>query len=318
VNHDVHIFGIRLLGVSEDTLSKLLLTAIAAAILLVIRLLLHGVTRWALRTRPHKQRSFWLRQLATLLTATLFLLALMSIWFDDPSRLATGIGLVSAGLAFALQKVVTSLAGYFVIMRSRVFTVGERITMGGVRGDVISLGFLKTTLMEMGDPVGAQGVWVRGRQYTGRIVTITNDKIFEEPIFNATRGFPYIWDEIIIPITYATDRKRAEAILLAAANKATADLQKTASRYRDSMNEEYNLELEGLEPRVFYRITDNWLELNLRFLVADNASRGIRDQIARGILDAFDAAGIGIASTTMDIVGFPPLRRTQDKRPTAP
>jgi small-conductance mechanosensitive channel len=236
----------------------------------------------------------------------------MSIWFDDPSRLATGIGLVSAGLAFALQRVVTSLAGYFVIMRSQVFTVGDRITMGGVRGDVISLGFLKTTLMEMGDPtVGTPGVWVRGRQYTGRLVTVTNDKIFEEPIFNSTREFPYIWDELLIPVTYAADRKRAEVILLAAAEKATAELQKSAEPYRAAMNETYHLELESLEPRVFYRITDNWLELNLRFLVADHRSRVIRDQIARDILEGFDAAGIGIASTTVDIVAFPPLRRTQ-------
>jgi small-conductance mechanosensitive channel len=319
VNQDVHIFGIRLLGVSEETLSKLLLTAITAATLLVIRLLLHAIARRILRSRPHKQRSFWVGQMANLLTAALFLLALLSIWFDDPARLATGIGLVSAGLAFALQKVVTSLAGYFVIMRSRVFTVGERITMGGVRGDVISLGFLKTTLMEMGDPVaGGPGVWVHGRQYTGRIVTITNDKIFEEPIFNSTREFPFIWDEIMVPITYATDRKRAEAILCAAAEKATAELQKAAAPYREAMNEQYHLDLEGLEPRVFYRITDNWLELNLRFLVADNASRSIRDQIARDVLDAFDAAGIGIASTTVDIVAFPPMRRSADKQPARP
>ena len=60
----------------------------------------------------------------------------------------------------------------------------------------------------------ATTVWVRGRQYTGRIVTVTNDKIFEEPIYNATREFPFLWDEIQIPITYASDRQRAEAILL--------------------------------------------------------------------------------------------------------
>ncbi len=309
MNQDVHIFGIRLLGVSEESLNKLLLTVIVAVLLLVVRQILHWVAKRVMRKKPHKRRSFWLGQMANLLTATLFLLALMSIWFDDPSRLATGIGLVSAGLAFALQRVVTSLAGYFVIMRSQVFTVGDRITMGGVRGDVISLGFLKTTLMEMGDPTaGAPGVWVRGRQYTGRLVTVTNDKIFEEPIFNSTREFPFIWDEILIPITYATDRARAEAILLAAAENATADLQKQAAPYRNAMNDTYHLELETLQPRVFYRITDNWLELNLRFLVGDVTSRNIRDQIAREILAAFDAAGIGIASTTIDIVAFPPRR----------
>jgi len=250
-----------------------------------------------------------MRQFANLIVAVFFLFALMSIWFDDPSRLATGIGLVSAGLAFALQKVVTSLAGYFVIIRSRVFTVGERITMGGVRGDVISLGFLRTTMMEMGDPTRtAPSMWVYGRQYTGRIVTITNDKIFEEPIFNATRDFPYIWDEIMVPVTYTADRKRAEAILLAAAEHATSKTQRAAEPFRAAMNDAYHLDLEGLGPRVFYRITDNWLELSLRFIVDDHESRAVRDQIAREVLDEFDKAGIGIASQTIDIVAFPPVR----------
>ena len=56
------------------------------------------------------------------------------------------------------------------------------------------------------------------------------------------------------------------------------------------------------------RITDNWLELSLRFIVDDHKSRAVRDQIAREILEEFDKAGIGIASTTIDIVALPPLR----------
>jgi small-conductance mechanosensitive channel len=62
----------------------------------------------------------------------------------------TGIGLISAGLAFALQQVIISLAGYIVILRGDTFTVGDRITLGGVRGDVVRLRCLKTTIMEMG------------------------------------------------------------------------------------------------------------------------------------------------------------------------
>lgn len=60
--------------------------------------------------------------------------------------------------------------------------------MGGVRGDVIALDLVQTTIMEMGQPPGEQGdapsMWVRARQYTGRIVIITNDKIFDEPVYN--------------------------------------------------------------------------------------------------------------------------------------
>jgi small-conductance mechanosensitive channel len=319
VDHDVTIFGIRLLGVSEATLTKAILTIVLAFGILLVRWVLSKLVRRAMRRKPDRVRSFWIRQFANLFTAAFFLLALLSIWFDDPTRLAGAVGLVAAGLAFALQKVVTSFAGYIVIMRSRVFTVGDRIVMGGVRGDVISLGFLKTTMMEMGDPTSAAPyIWVHGRQFTGRIVTVTNDKIFEEPVFNSTREFPFIWDEITVPITYATDRKLAETIMLAAAERATSGMQKDAERFRVNMNDRYHLDLETLAPRVFWRITDNWLELSLRFIVDDHKSRAVRDQIAREILENFDAHGMGIASTTIDIVAFPPMRRAEEKKVARP
>lgn len=111
--------------------------------------------------------------------------------------LSTGVGLVTAGLAFALQQVVLSLAAYFVILRGDTFGIGDRITLGGVRGDVVKLGFLKTTIMEMGQPPAVEGadpaIWVHSRQYTGRLVTVTNGAIFNEPVYNYTRDFPFLW-----------------------------------------------------------------------------------------------------------------------------
>jgi len=130
-----------------------------------------------------KRVQFWTRQAIQLGTAILQTIGVLSIWFDGPGRLATFLGLFSAGMAFALQRVVMAVAAYFVLLRGKTFNVGERIKMGGVRGDVISLGFIQTTIMEMGEPPSVQGedpgMWVEARQYTGRIVTVTNDKIFE-------------------------------------------------------------------------------------------------------------------------------------------
>ena len=311
----VEIFGVRLLGFTGETLHKLTLTLIFTAAILVLRAVLEAAIRAAARKRkPEKRVSFFIRQASGIFAAVLLVLSLVSIWFDDPSRLATGAGLVSAGLAFALQKVVTSLAGYFVIIRGEVFSIGERITMGGVRGDVIALDFLKTTILEMGDPeLQGTGIWVQGRQYTGRVVTVTNDKIFEEPVYNSTRDFPFLWEEIRIPVTYATDRATAEKILIEVAEEHTKATQLEAEPHRKRLIDRYHMEIDPLTPRVFYRITDNWLELSLRVIAHEKRTREIKDEIARGILEKFDAANIGIASTTIDIVAFPPLKRAPSR-----
>lgn len=104
------------------------------------------------------------------MATVVLVLGIVSIWVILGTNLTTGIGLVSARLAFALQQVILALAGYFVILRGDTFSVGDRITLGGVRGDVIRLGFLKTTIMEMGQPPSVSGadpaIWVNARQYT--------------------------------------------------------------------------------------------------------------------------------------------------------
>ena len=301
-----------MLGLNSATLHQLELSVAAIAGVLLIRYVIVWVVRLVTGESPNERVVFWTRQATGLVTGIVGLLALVSIWFEDPTKLTTMAGLIGAGLAFALQKVVTAFAGYLVILRGQSFTVGDRITMGGVRGDVISLGFLQTRIMEMGKPPSVQSdgnkVWVRARQYTGRIVSVTNDKVFDEPIYNYTRDFPYLWEEITIPVSYQTDRRLAETILLDCAREATGAIVEEAKPHRGAMEKRYFIDFGELEPRVFWQITDNWLELNLRFLVPVRGVRYVKDELARLIMERFDQAGIGIASATYDIVGFPPIR----------
>lgn len=310
----MHLFGIDWVGVNAENGRKLVLSIAFIAIIVCGSLGLRGLVGLILSRSDHAsvQTRFWTRQGVSLLAAALLILGLMSIWFDDPTRLATAFGLVSAGLAFALQQVITSLAGYFVILRGATFTVGDRISMGGVRGDVMRLGFIQTTIMEMGQPPAVQGaepaMWVRSRQFTGRIVTVSNSKIFSDPVYNYTRDFPFIWEEIAIPVSYSDDRARAEAILLDAARRHAIDPASMAGEAKARLQARFGVEPLDLEPRVFWRITDNWLELSIRFILGTHQIRGAKDAMSRDILAGFDAAGIGIASATYDIVGMPPLR----------
>ena len=308
----MELFGIKLVGVNAENGQKLLYSLVLFLVVLLLRRGLRAATSRVLRGRGDEQGRFWTRQAINLGTALLLVLGLLSVWFDDPTRLATALGLVTAGLAFALQKVVTAVAGYFVILRGNTFTVGDRITMGGVRGDVIGLGLIQTTIMEMGQPPAVQGaeppMWVRSRQYTGRVVTVSNDKIFDEPVYNYSRDFPYLWEEISLPIPYAADRERAEAILLAAAERHTKDLGERSRQALEAMRRRSFVQPSSTEPKVYYRLTDNWLELTLRFVTEAHGVRDVKDAMSREILRDLDAAGIGLASATFAIVGLPPVR----------
>lgn len=243
------------------------------------------------------------------------ILGTMSIWFEEPNRLAATLGIISVAVGFSLQRVILAIAGYFVILQGKTYKVGERVAIGDdVNGDVIAIGFVFTTLMEMGDPTDptGSGSWVRSRQYTGRVIAITNAKIFDDPVRNFTRDFPYVWEEISVPIRYESDRARAEAILLDAARRHTVQLAEIGKTALETMQRVYFVRLVDLTPRVYLRITDNWLELTVRFLARDREIRDLKDAVTRDILAGFDAAGIDIASSTYDIVGMPPVRLSRD------
>lgn len=301
---------------NQPTLTKLLITL---GLFIAITLLSAGaraLVRTMFTGSSHERGYFWTRQVIRILSAAILLVGIVAIWFDDPSRLATVAGLVSAGVAIALQRVITSFAAYIIILRGRVFNIGDRITIGSVRGDVVGLDFMQTTVMEMGQSIDEQGdapsMWVHGRQYSGRLVRITNDKIFDSPLYNYTREFPFVWEELHLPISFKDDRVRAERILLEVAERHTRKRVEEAQSAFAKLRERYRMVRDSdLEPRVYWRITDNWVELSLRFVVEPYEVRSVKDTMSREILSALDAAGIGIASSTYDIVGLPPIRITK-------
>jgi small-conductance mechanosensitive channel len=311
-NGALQIFGVKLVGVNAENGQKLLFSIGLILALWVVSWLLRGLLHVLVSGTQNTRVRFWARQGIHLFMAIVLVMGILSIWFDEPGRMTTFLGLVTAGLAFALQRVITAFAGYIVILRGKTFNVGDRITMGGVRGDVVNLGFLQTTIMEMGQPPAVQAadpaMWVRARQYSGRIVTVTNAKIFDEPVFNYTRDFPYLWEEMVIPVSYASRWQRAEQILLEAARKHTARIEEIGEKDLAELERRYATRKADLHPRVYVRLTDNWVELTVRFIVKDHAIRDVKDAIGRHILEAFTAEKISIASGTYEVVGMPELK----------
>jgi small-conductance mechanosensitive channel len=310
-NHNVRLFGVALLGADTENARKLGITLALVLVLYLIGKVVSGLTANVRQKQSHRL-AFWTRQGTSLLLFVVGLVSLISVWFDNPARLATGIGLMGAGIAFALQKVVSSFAGYFVILRGKTFNVGDRIVMGGVRGDVVALNFMQTVIMEMGEPASVQGsdpgMWVQSRQFSGRIVTIANSKIFDEPVYNYTRDFPFLWEEMRLPISYKDDRSKVEALLLATAEKETSTVEAAARPALEKLEKRFLLRPTDTRPRVYMRLTDNWVEITVRFLCHDHDIRGLKDRMSRELLRGLEAAGIGIASGTYEIVGLPPIR----------
>ena len=303
----MHLFGIDWLGLTPANGRRLLLSVgFIVAVLLVGRLLRAlagaalGWSGWG-----GGQTRFWVRQGISLTTALVLILGTLSIWFSDPARLATAFGLISAGLAFALQQLITSIAGYFVILRGNTFTIGDRISMGGVRGDVMP------TRLHPDDHHGNGPArrqrprprsWIHSRQFTGRIVSVANSKIFAEPVFNYTSDFPFIWEELSVPLHFDADSEAAEAILLEAAREHAVGRDDVDPAIRDRLAERFGMAPTDLRPRVYQRITHDWpgADRPLRKPRARHEGREGCDD--RRVMKQFRQAGIAIASTRLQLI----------------
>ncbi|MDX2356773.1 mechanosensitive ion channel family protein [Dietzia sp. PP-33] len=303
-NDPLKLFGVTMIGVSGRTVLKVLLSAL----LLVVLSLFNSLSRTVMRvvTGPAGSASrFWTKQGLQLLTALMAVLGLFSIWVTPGTDLTVGIGLVTAGLAFALQKVIASLAGYFVILRGRVFAVGDRIAVGGVRGDVMSLGFLRTTVMEMGAPssmTGAEtGNWVPSRQFTGRVVTVSNGVIFDEAVYNYSRGFPFLWEEISVNLPFDVDLRAVDELFATCADRHTHELSGEAMTSMQRMSRVYAVDVREFGPQVFVSLQEDWILVTVRFVVGSHGARAVKDAISRDLVAGLKESGISPASVVYDI-----------------
>lgn len=308
----LRLFGVTLIGANSANGHKLVLTIGFIAVAWFVAWGLRQFLKLFVGSRSGTRFQFWAKQGVSLVAAALVIVGILSIWFDNPARMASFVGLIGAGIAFALQRVITAVAGYFVILRGKTFNVGDRIVMGGVRGDVIGLSFMQTRIMEMGvsrKEEGDQTSWVRSRQFTGRIVTVTNDKVFDCPVYNYTHEFPYIWDEISLPVRFSNDYAAAEKLLLDAARKHAVLCSQIGDEEVKRLEERFAIRVGDIDPRVFWRVTEDFLEITLRFLGPDHGIRTIKDRITRELIVGLEKAGIEIGATRQEAVTGRPSRK---------
>ncbi|WP_259367243.1 mechanosensitive ion channel family protein [Cellulophaga baltica] len=160
------------------------------------------------------------------------LLILISFTVKNLEDYTIIIGLFTAGITFTLQELILSIAGSFYIFFVRIYKPGDRIEINGIKGDVIDIDSIYTTLMEMGE-------WVSSDNYSGRIVKISNAFVFKGPIKNYSMDFPFVWDELNILITYESDLELAKKIVQEQAELLLADYTEKSTAKWEEMVERY-------------------------------------------------------------------------------
>ena len=254
------------------------------------------------RTVTENATRYRLRKMVTFSAYLLFVILLLATFKEDMSGFAVAFGVIGGGIAFALQEVIISIAGWLAITFSSFYRVGDRIKIGSIYGDVIDIGILRTTLMEC-------GAWVSSDLYNGRIVRVANSFVFKDPVYNYSGEFPFLWDEITFPIHYDSDIELTRRTLHAIAEEVVGDFTASVAANWMNLAREYAVEEARTEPMVTLSLTDNWVEFTLRYVVDFKKRRSTRDRLFSRFLEETQksAGAIRIASATSEIVSIPKL-----------
>jgi small-conductance mechanosensitive channel len=277
----------------EQNIERLLIISIGVFLTLLFSYYLKKVISRRVVDADNKYRS---RKAVNIVSYVLIVSVVLFVYSDKLGNVGIALGLAGAGIAFALQEVITSIAGWISIMTSNSIKIGQRIKVGQIIGDIIDIGVFKTTIMELGD-------WVEGDLYNGRITQLANSFVFKEPLQNYSADYPFLWDEITIPIRTGSDFNRARKVFEEVANEVCGDYSEKSKEVWAKMTNKYRVEVADVQPLVTLTFDENWITFTIRYVVDYKKRRSTKDKLYTRLLEEiriFDTI-IMIATSSLEV-----------------
>jgi len=175
-----------------------------------------------------------------------------------------GAGLFSAAIGWALQRPITGLAAWIMVVVKRPFRIGDRISLNGIKGDVTDITLTHIYLKEVGGTINSEEV-------SGRVVMIPNSILFEQNIINYTFQDEYVLDEIKISVTYESNLEKAIKICKDVAEKVLEVSSGKNSKEKD----------------VQVSFNDSGIDIKLKYYVKIGERIKLSSEITKGIFKEF-------------------------------
>jgi small-conductance mechanosensitive channel len=227
-----------------------------------------------------RESLFVARRLSNYLLVLLIVMVLALFFLEDIKQIATVLGIASAAVVIALQDLCSAFAGWFVIVGSRKFVVGDRVEIEGMRGDIIDIQLLRTTLVEVNN-------WLGVDEPTGRVVLIPNNFVFKTKVYNYSHVHPFIWNKVDITVTYETPALEAQALLLKILEDETATEFGDARKGATAMETRYGVTETVYQPKMYMFLADSGVMFSLVYCCHYRRNGATRNRINKRIIEEF-------------------------------
>lgn len=199
------------------------------------------------------------------------------------TSIVTFAGLLTAGVAVALQSVILSVVGYFFLIGKFGIRVGDHVQIGSVTGEVIEIGLVRLHLMEVGG--GGFGT------PTGRVVAFSNSIVFQPSagLFRQISGTSFMWHEVRLTVPRAVDLSHVKEELLGAVSGVLADYRtELESQYREMKRTVHSAPDDGLLPKIRLHVLSSSVEVVIRYPVDLRRDAEIDERVSQALLKVID------------------------------
>jgi len=204
-----------ILSIFDPYIDVIRLFTIVLVSFIVFLLILKLIKRRLLKNiRRKKQKSnvILFLDLLKYIFAFFLIIIIFSAYYNKWGELGFIAGLLTVALGWALQKPISGVVAWLIIVTRRPFFIGDRIIISGIKGDISNLTLTHIYLDEVGGTI-------LGEEKSRRTIMVPNSIIFEEEVVNYTHADNYILDEVTTSITYESNLEKAEKIILKSVEK---------------------------------------------------------------------------------------------------
>jgi small-conductance mechanosensitive channel len=211
----------------------------------------------------------------------LWCLVVMIVGFAFASELGsivTFAGLITAGLAVAMQSVLVSIVGYFFLIGKYGIRVGDRVQIGEVTGEVIDLGLVRLHLMELGGH-GQLGP-------TGRVVAFANSIVFQvsSGLFKQIHGVNFVWREITLSLPPGIDYAATKRKLAAAVSNVLMEDREEILRQSKEIQRATSSSSGGdTQPRVQLNFSATGVDAHIRYAVHSQNAGEMEERVSQAV-----------------------------------
>lgn len=270
-----------------STDSVFFLDGLKSLILLLVVLILRTVLVRSITKHPHLTTEAKLRWLVTVRNTMVFVfvVGLIFIWAHRLEAFAVSLVAIAVALVLATKELILCVSGAALRMGASVYSVGDRIQIASYRGIVLDQDLFATTLLEVGPGQASHLA-------TGRAVVFPNSLLFTNPLVNENYTKEYVLHMTTIPLTSEEDWRKAERVLLDAAQAECAPYLAEATRHMQSLEEKNLFELPSMEPRITIQLPEpGRIHLHLRFPAPSRGRSRAEQSILRRYLDEMGKKG---------------------------